>query len=193
MPGGPFTLCQDTGQLAVAGACPVHHVDACLRQFVQALAPASVQPLISFLHSRFTGTTCLVDPDFVPALQKVAAHAQEAGVRVWVTSSFRHPETALAGAIVTPAKRSNHLVGHAIDMNPVLSSGTVIQSWRMKRWLLGTDTLPAEAEKFLDLVRNDPALRWGGIFSTPDVVHIDDALNLRDPTAWQEKFSARRT
>lgn len=29
-----FTLCADTGVLAVNGACPAHHGDACLREFV---------------------------------------------------------------------------------------------------------------------------------------------------------------
>ena len=39
------------------------------------------------------------------------------GVTVWVTHAFRKDGQDIGGTIVPPASKSNHLVGHAIDMN----------------------------------------------------------------------------
>ena len=50
---------------------------------------------------------------------------------------------------------------------------------------------PKKVRDFIRLVRDDPKLRWGGDFSTPDVVHIDDELNLKHPDVWTAKFESR--
>jgi hypothetical protein len=50
---------------------------------------------------------------------------------------------------------------------------------------LGGNNPPADVDAFLTDIRNDPDLRWGGDFNTPDSVHIDDGLNVNDPDAWQ--------
>lgn len=34
-------------------------------------------------------------------------------------------------------------------------------------------------------------LRWSGDFSTPDVVHVEDGLNLRNPQLWEAKLASR--
>ena len=36
---------------------------------------------------------------------------------MWVTHAFRKDGQDIGGTIVPPASKSNHLVGHAIDMN----------------------------------------------------------------------------
>ena len=66
---------------------------------------------------RFVGAEVLADADFLPLLDRLNDHAAACGVEIHVTSSFRDPDRAPDGAIVPPARRSNHFVGHAIDMN----------------------------------------------------------------------------
>jgi hypothetical protein len=51
--------------------------------------------------------------------------------------------------------------------------------------------LPPEIRRFLDLVRNDGELRWGGDFTPDDPVHIDDGLNRTDPARWDSKLASR--
>ena len=47
---------------------------------------------------------------------------------MWVTHAFRKEGQDIGGTIVPPASKSNHLVGHAIDMNldtPRIASQTL--------------------------------------------------------------------
>jgi hypothetical protein len=37
-------------------------------------------------------------------------------------------------------------------------------------------------------IRGDPVLRWGGDFSVRDVVHIDDGLNIHNPSQWDAEY-----
>ena len=50
------------------------------------------------------------------------------------------------------------------------------------------DTLPESIRGFFDAVQTKLNLRWGGTFSTPDPVHIDDGLNLRDRRRFDAKL-----
>ncbi len=127
-----------------------------------------------FTGSEFIGNTVRVDIEFFPALQKVNTYAAQAGVKVHVTSSFR------CGAI--QATMSNHMVGHAIDMN-VRFNGRLYTRNDMNSF----SSLPAAVKTFLNKVRNDPDLRWGGDFTPIDSVHIDDGLNVSQPTVWSQK------
>lgn len=58
------------------------------------------------------------------------------------------------------------------------------------------DELPSGVQGFLQGIRDDPDLRWGGDFvdangdADPDPVHIDDRLNLNDPDEWEARFRA---
>lgn len=46
-----FTLCEDTGERAHDGACPVHHGDACLRVYVAlGVAEAERQAVIDVVN-----------------------------------------------------------------------------------------------------------------------------------------------
>lgn len=46
--------------------------------------------------------------------------------------------------------------------------------------------LPSEIQNFIQGIRNDAVLRWGGDFDDP--VHIDDGLNINEPATWDAKF-----
>ena len=88
-----------------------------------------------------------------------------------------------------PAKRSNHLVGHAIDMNIFMGNRNPwFNSKKLKRSNLRN--LPLEVRTFIDMIRDDDVLRWGGDFVKEDPVHIDDNLYGRAPDVWMKKFEA---
>lgn len=141
-----------------------------------------------FQHARFVGAPVTADRDFFAALDRIAGFAADTGLFVHVTSSTRDPGGNVAGAIVKPADRSNHLVGHAIDMNLRDTAGRLFTSGMLK----ALASQPAAVRRFIELVRQDPALRWGGDFTRPDPVHIDDGLNVNDPATWDAKLASRR-
>ena len=128
-----------------------------------------------------------MDTDFIPHLDRLNQYALDCGVDIYVTSSTREPGRKVSGKIVPQAGRSNHLVGHAIDMNLQLDSGDFFNSSKLKKLA----DQPRSVRDFIKKVQDDPELRWGGDFRTPDVVHIDDGLNLRQPDVWQAKFESR--
>ena len=75
-------------------------------------------------------------------------------------------------------------MGHAIDMN--VRTGGVLCDWdcllNESRWSSGVSC-------FIGKVRDDSVLRWGGDFRDRDPVHIDDELNYRNPTLWDQLFN----
>ncbi len=123
-----------------------------------------------------------VDKQFMPLMDRINEYAKQAEVTIVVTSSFR-TTTNVKGAIVPPAKMSNHLVGHAIDMNVQFASGFA-NSGVLKQF----PNVPNPVRTFIQSIRNDADLRWGGDFNTPDVVHIDDRLNLNDAAKWRQRY-----
>jgi hypothetical protein len=110
-------------------------------------------------------------------------------VKIFVTLSAREPGRSVSGAIVPSASRSNHLVGHAIDMNLQSASG-FFNSSQLKKSNLAN--LPDEIKDLITLAKNDEALRWGGEFNPEDPVHIDDKLNHRNPGRWDLKLTSRQ-
>lgn len=150
-----------------------------------AAAPAATKepcPLTTFTASNFDGDTPRVDSQFVDSLNAVNTAAVDNAVKVHVTSSFR-TSTSVPGAIVTPAQMSNHMVGHAIDMN--VEYGDKYAQYCNSTCLAGT--LPTAVQGFIDAVKK-AGLRWGGDFSDRDPVHIDDGLNINDAKAWQDRY-----
>lgn len=134
--------------------------------------------LVKFTASNFEGN-CTVDEQFVPYLERMNIVAVQHQMVVVVTSSFRM-DTNVKGAIVMPAKRSNHLIGYAIDCNlKNLTTGEYYNSKKMKDGV-GADEL------FCDDVSTSTGLRWGMAFD--DSVHFDYPLNLRNPELWERKY-----
>ncbi len=141
-----------------------------------------------YTNSQFIGKELRADIDFFPHLDRLNKFAQDCAVQIYVTSSAREPGRTVSGAIVKPASRSNHLVGHGIDMNLQSASG-FFNSKKLKK--SNFSRLPKEIRDFLNLVRGDSVLRWGGDFRKEDPVHIDDSLNLRNPGRWDSKLASR--
>ena len=141
--------------------------------------------IVNFKASNFQGT-CRVDEEFAPLLVQMNEIAIRHNMIVVITSSLRK-DTNVAGAIVPPAKMSNHLVGHAIDCN--VKSKITGQFFNSKR--MGDGTGPDEI--FLEDVDRNTDLRWGQAFKKPDSVHFDDALNIKRPLIWHQKLNELRS
>ena len=137
--------------------------------------------IVNFKASNFQGQ-CRVDEEFAPLLFQMNEIAVKHNMIVVITSSLRK-DTNVVGAIVEPAKMSNHLVGHAIDCNVInKATGEFFNSKKM-----GDGTGPDEI--FLEDVDRNTDLRWGVAFMKPDSVHFDDALNIKKRNVWLQKFS----
>jgi peptidoglycan hydrolase-like protein with peptidoglycan-binding domain len=140
-------------------------------------------PLVDFTASNFVGIRVVADKDFVPALKRINEFAKKSDVLIHVVSAYRK-DANVANAIVTPSKMSNHMVGHAIDVN--VRYGVNHTKW-CKSLELAKPTLPEPVAKFIGLIRADEELRWGGDFRTKDSVHIDDYFN-KNVENWKKKF-----
>ena len=142
--------------------------------------------LTSFTGTNFTGAAVQCDVNFVQHLQTIDSYAGNRGVQIHVTSSFRQQQQAVTGAVVQPVTNSNHHAGHAIDMN-VRYQGTLYTSTQLQSNNL--NNLPQAVQGLIDDIRNDTDLRWGGDFANTDPVHIDDGLNINDPTTFQQRVT----
>jgi Putative peptidoglycan binding domain/D-alanyl-D-alanine carboxypeptidase len=139
--------------------------------------------LESFRSPRFTGKTVLADVEFLNLLEKIEQLAENNGLEIFITHTARLQGAPIGGAIVPPASRSNHLIGHAIDMN-ILLGGQLFNGDVLDNSNFGN--LPSAIQNFIQSIRNHPVLRWGGDFNDP--VHIDDGLNIREPDSWDAKY-----
>ncbi|MDB9508665.1 peptidoglycan-binding domain-containing protein [Microcystis aeruginosa CS-338/01] len=138
--------------------------------------------LKTFTGSQFIGKLVLADIEFIPHLDTINKFATTNGIQIFVTSSTRPLGVPVGGAVFQPAKMSNHFVGHAIDMN-IQHGGTLFNDKKLANF----STLPSAIQAFITAIRNHPVLRWGGDFGDP--VHIDDGLNIHDPTTWKQKLA----
>lgn len=145
--------------------------------------------LVSYKSANIIGYAdepVIIDSEFLPSMYRIDSYARENGVIIYVTSSFRTPDQILTGTIVPPLKRSNHLAGHAIDMN-IYYNGVLYDSRVLKN--SNINRLPQNIKNFINAIRDDKTLRWGGDFKNEDPVHIDDGLN-NNSDVWQDRFNA---
>ena len=150
--------------------------------------PSPLFERVSYQGSEFIGSVAVVDADFVNSLDQINSYAEQCAVKIWVTSSTRNINEQVNGAIVPPASKSCHHIGHAIDMN-VQHNGRLYNSKALRK--SNFSKLPDAVLSFLNLVRNNPSLRWGGDFNTQDPVHIDDDLYHRQKNSYLSKLNSR--
>lgn len=141
--------------------------------------------LITYKSDIFIGKEIQIDEDFLTSLKLIEDYARFNSLQIYITQAVRNSNTVVNGAIVKPATKSNHLIGHAIDMN-IQFKGKLYNSDDLAKERLYL--LPNEIQYFINGIRKNDSLRWGGDFDTPDPVHIDDGLNLRKPELWEEKY-----
>jgi hypothetical protein len=113
----------------------------------------------------------LVHANFAVALAvTMNEEAGKAGVHLHLNQTFRRQGVPPTGAVVQPATRSQHLVGHAVDLN--IADGSALNTAAL--FEAGKQT--KNAEIFVAAVK-ERGLRWGGNFSTADFVHFDAPLD----------------
>ena len=138
--------------------------------------------ILPYTHPLLKGKPCLVHQYFVPSMDLFCRYLEICKLEAHVNSSHR-TNTNVSGAIVKPAKVSNHLVGCAIDVN-IIEDGKMLSSAVM--------TKPTNRFlQFVGLVRRSDILRWGGDFSPDengktDPVHFDIAINIRNRKKYDE-------
>ena len=96
------------------------------------------------------GSTVSIDSDFYNSMEAICDAAVRCNVKLYITSSFRQPDSAVLGAIVTPATLSNHKIGHAIDMNVVYGKSRTLCNSRC----LGGN-LPTDVQCLIDEVKSE--------------------------------------
>jgi hypothetical protein len=137
---------------------------------------------------RLLGERVRIEESFSESMELIERFARECDVKLWITSSFREPYRQINGAIVPPARRSNHHVGHAIDMNIVaddefFNSGKLADPQKVAS--------NNKVRKFIDKITDESnQLRWGGVWDPKDPVHIDDGLNRRQESVYQAKLES---
>ena len=113
----------------------------------------------------------LLHRDFADSVKgAINSAAKAATVVLRINQSFRVAGVAPSGAVVAPADKSQHLIGHAVDLNIV--DGTTVNTTAMFRRSAQT----ANADTFIAAVKN-AEVRWGGDFSDDDPPHFDDFVN----------------
>jgi hypothetical protein len=129
----------------------------------------------------------LVHADFADKIKcTMNEEAKKAKVTLRINQSFRREDVPPTGAVVSPAKKSQHLVGHAVDLN-IVDAGTVNSSAMFNA---GTET--AGADTFINGVKAT-GVRWGGDFHPSDPVHFDDFLDPNSEDFSMTFFFAQRS
>ncbi len=144
-------------------------------------------PLVQYTGSNIVGVKhdtkeleIFVDEDFVPFMDKMNDSAAARGLKIIVIDAKRNTVN-VQGAIVTPAKMSNHLVGGAADVNIlIIDTNEYYNSTKLQ-------TCTGIVRDFIDDVKSH-GIRWGGDFHTPDPVHFDAGWNINDPELYQQKY-----
>ena len=153
-----------------------------LSDHTEQVEPGDSRPeLVTIEDPNFFGAgPIIVHRDFEPRLLELGARAAQLEIRIYVVSSLREPNVPVSGAIASPVRYSNHLIGHAIDFNLATPNG-----WYNSTRLMEEHAPGSPVEAFLQQIEALD-LRWGGKFASPDPVHIDDAVNVTRPAEYRE-------
>lgn len=155
--------------------------------------PLKAKPIVQYKHALLKGKPCMVHAEFVPAMDLFCRYLEIVKCSADINSSYRANAENINGAVVKPARRSNHMVGFAIDCNLVDSKGAEWSSGMMKIFCpndpLYNPRIVNEISQFIGLVRRSKTLRYGGDFQTPDPIHYDTGINISNPTKWDELYA----
>lgn len=102
-------------------------------------------------------------------LKDMNKQAKSKGVKIKINQAFRVHGVKVTGAVVTPATKSQHLIGHAIDCN-IVDGGNWNNSLSFK-----TNKATDNAKKLIKELKNS-GYRWGGDFSKADSPHFDKKI-----------------
>ncbi len=135
----------------------------------------------------FRGRQILIHKNFRPYMQRIDRYAKENGIKLIINQSYRNSKQNVRRTIVKPVQLSNHKAGFAIDFN-IKFEGKKYFAKDLNRKNLGKQ--PKQIQDFIQAIRDDKELRWGGDFRNQDPVHIDYPLNLKNKERWLEYSKA---
>ena len=139
-----------------------------VRQSTATLSNIELAPTFTVLAYPAAGANeFLVHQGFVATVARLNAQANAASVGLRINQSFRVQGLPPTGAVVPPASNSQHLIGHALDLNIV--DGSTVNTSAM--FIAGSQS--QGAKDFIKGVKQD-GIRWGGDFSPKDPPHFDD-------------------
>ena len=102
-------------------------------------------------------------------LRAMDVEAGRLGMTLNLNQALRIAGAPVSGAVVTPARKSQHLLGHALDLNMI--DGT---SWNTAAdFRAGNET--ENAKTFIATMKAN-GMRWGGDFRKADTPHFDREL-----------------
>ena len=115
-------------------------------------------------------TEFLISSEAAAMIVLMNKKARELGLTISLNQTFRVNSVKVTGAVVPPAKKSQHLIGHAIDCN-ILDGGRANTSvdFRKNRQTEG-------AKAFIKAIKA-AGYRWGGDFRRADTPHFDARIN----------------
>lgn len=131
--------------------------------------------------SGLLATQILVHKEFIPYLKQIDKYAQQDSLQIIVNSSYRHDKTVLYRKVVRQAKNSNHFAGYAIDFNIKYKGEKYFANNLRKK---NFRKLPKRIQHFLNKIRKNKRLRWGGDFGDP--IHIDIAINKKNTKLYND-------
>ncbi|MBI1422147.1 MAG: hypothetical protein GC149_01690 [Gammaproteobacteria bacterium] len=106
----------------------------------------------------------------VPMIKLMNETAKKLNVIISINQVLRIFGNKVTGSVVSPATKSQHYIGHAIDCNIVDGSN----------WNTASDfqnqTQTSNADQFISAMKK-ANYRWGGDFTTVDTPHFDKELN----------------
>ena len=108
----------------------------------------------------------VVSEEMLEYLKSANSKAKDLSLKIVINQAMRLSSSKASGAVVTPATKSQHLIGHAIDCNIVDGD-----NWNnSKAFANGEET--ESAKKFISAMKTS-GLRWGGDFADTDTPHFD--------------------
>jgi len=128
----------------------------------------------------FRGKQILIHHKFKPYMRTIDKYAKENRVELIVNQSYRNSRQILSKTVVKATKLS-HLAGFAIDFNLKYNN---IKYFSKDLKLNNFMNLPQNIQNFINDIRGDKNLRWGGMFTKEDPIHIDYPLNLKSKKDW---------
>jgi hypothetical protein len=147
------------------------------------LCTVSAQYLVEATDLEAFDRSVIVDNAFVNYIWIMDELALENNLEIKVQGNgFREADQPVRNAIVPPSATSNHLVGHAIDINIVYNG-----VWYASGQLRNYEALPQAIKNFISGCIGN-GLRWGGFFSVSDPVHFDDDFYQKYPQTYNELY-----
>jgi len=137
-------------------------------------------------HPSIASDELVISSQLLDYLIQADTRAKELSITISLNQTFRVNGVKVSGAVVTPAKKSQHLIGHAIDCNIV--DGAIHNNSNAFKKKQETKN----AKKFIETMKEN-GMRWGGDFSKIDIPHFDKQVVSSTPKYNYKFFFNQRT